>query len=112
MRNPSIMQPTTERLDEASTRELNPPAGEPGTRGDADWHGDEDHEHGVDRLELARIGFVAIAVAISWFHLWRPVAAFDAVAWAAVLVGGYPILKEALSALVARRMTMRVHAPT
>jgi len=111
------MQPTTERLDKAAARELNPPAGEP--RADVkdlakapeqppDADDEHEEEHGVDRLELARIGFVAVAVVVSWLHLWRPVATFDAVAWGATIVGAYPIFKEAISALLARRMTMEL----
>jgi heavy metal translocating P-type ATPase len=115
------MQPTTERLDNAVARALNPPAGEPETdignsrrglpapenmpEGEEDDH---EEEHGVEPLELARIAFVAVAVVISWLHVWRPVASFDAVAWGATLIGGYPIFKEAISALLARRMTMEL----
>ena len=97
------MQPA-ERLDKATARELNPPAG------DAVAHDepDDEHERGLDSTELVRIGFVAVAVAASWFHLWRPVASFDVVAWGATIVGGYPIFKEAITALFARRMTMEL----
>ena len=94
-------QPPIEPLDKTAAKELTPPAE------NSDEH-DDQHDHGLDRIELARIGFVAIAVAVSWFHVWRPVAAFDAVAWGATLVGGYPIFKEAFSALLARRMTMEL----
>ena len=80
-------------------QELNPPAGED------DAH---DEEHGTTPIELARIAFVAVAVLVSWLHLWRPVASFDAVAWGASLIGAYPIFKEAASAFVARRMTMEL----
>jgi len=69
---------------------------------------DEAPEHGIDRLELLRIGFVALTVLVSWLHPWRPVVAFDVVAWVATLIGGYPIVKEALSSLLARRMTMEL----
>ena len=65
-------------------------------------------ERGVEPIELARIAFVAVAVLVSWLHLWRPVASFDTVAWGATLVGGYPIFKEAFSALLSRRMTMEL----
>jgi Cd2+/Zn2+-exporting ATPase/Cu+-exporting ATPase len=111
------MQPTTERLDKVAATELNPTAGEPETDREsigkathAPDRKDDAHEgeHGVEPLELARIAFVAVSVLVSWLHLWRPVASFDAVAWGAALVGGYPILKEAISALLARRMTMEL----
>lgn len=69
---------------------------------------DEDHAHGLDVVELARIGFVAIAVLVSWLHLWRPIPSVDVIAWGATVVGGYPIFKEAFSSLLARRMTMEL----
>ena len=102
------MQPA-ERLDKAAARGLNARAGRPVAleKADDDEH---EHEHGLDAMELARIGLVAIAVevAVSWSHLWRPVASFDVVAWGATIVGGYPVFKEAMSALLARRMTMEL----
>ena len=97
------MQPA-ERLDKATVRALNAPAGDPVAHEKPD---DDDHEHGLDSIELARIGLVAVAVAVSWSH-WRPVTSFDVVAWGATIVGGYPIFKEAISALLARRMTMEL----
>jgi P-type Cu+ transporter len=112
------MQPTTERLDETAAKERNPPAAEPeadledlAKAPDEARETDDDlHEegHGIARVEQARIAFVAVAVVVSWLHLWRPVASFDAVAWGATIVGAYPIFKEALSALLARRMTMEL----
>jgi Cd2+/Zn2+-exporting ATPase/Cu+-exporting ATPase len=69
------------------------------------------HEHDeahVHRGDLARIGLVAVAVAISWLHPWRPLFGMDAVAFVATLVGGYPILREAFEALRERRMTMEL----
>ncbi len=71
-------------------------------------HDDGHEEHGVDRLDLLRIALVAIAVGLSWSGVWRHLVAFDAVALVATVVGGYPIFREALSALWARRMTMEL----
>ncbi len=104
------MQPTPEPLDETAAKALMPPAEKTHVRDPAHDVDDDDegHEHGLDRLELLRIGFVAVAVAVSWLHLWRPVANFDLVAWGATLAGGYPIFKEAVSALLERRMTMEL----
>jgi heavy metal translocating P-type ATPase len=70
-------------------------------------HG-HDHEHPLEWLELARIGLVALAVVASWLELWTSFAGFDVIALAATLIGGYPILKEALANIVARRMTMEL----
>jgi Cd2+/Zn2+-exporting ATPase/Cu+-exporting ATPase len=111
------MQSTTERLDKAEARKLGQAREEPETDREsiekathAPDHEDDarEEEHGAPPLELVRIAFVAIAALVSWLHLWRPIASFDAVAWGATIVGGYPILKEAISALLARRMTMEL----
>lgn len=69
---------------------------------------EDGEEHGIDRLELARIALVAVAVLVSWQRWWRPVASVDVVAWAATLLGGYPIFKEAVTSLLDRRMTMEL----
>jgi len=101
------MEKATERLDLDPEKERTRP-GTAGTEDGVRPPPDEDHEHGVDRIDLARIAFVAVAVLVSWLQLWRPVAAFDVVAWAATIAGGYPIFKEAITSLLARRMTMEL----
>jgi Cu+-exporting ATPase len=63
------------------------------------------HVHGDD---LIRILFVALATAATWFQVWRPWAKADLLAIAATAIGAYPIAKEALGALLARRMTMEL----
>src|SRR5262249_23053887 len=78
----------------------------------------QDHEHPLEWLDLARISLVALACVASWFGLWKflaggvglgePVARFDGIALVATLVGGYPIFKEAVANLLARRMTMEL----
>jgi Cd2+/Zn2+-exporting ATPase/Cu+-exporting ATPase len=69
-------------------------------------------------VDLVRIGLVAVAVVASWFGLWKflagvlglgeTVARFDVIALVATLAGGYPIFKEAVANLLARRMTMEL----
>lgn len=94
---------------------------EPNRHGEERAHDDrEEHDgdHALERLDLVRIGFVALACVASWFGLWKSVAGalglgetvagFDAIALAATLAGGYPIFKEAVANLVARRMTMEL----
>ena len=66
---------------------------------------DEGHFHWGD---LLRILFVALATAATWFQVWRPWAKGDLVAIVATAIGAYPIFKEALTALLARRMTMEL----
>jgi heavy metal translocating P-type ATPase len=64
--------------------------------------------HGIDRLELARVGFVAVAALLVWFHVWEPFAQGSVIGIAATLIGGYPIFKEAVENVLERRMTMEL----
>src|SRR2546422_3988618 len=68
----------------------------------------DDHGHSLEWVDLVRIGLVALACLASWFGLWRHFASFDVVALVATLVGGYPIFREALTNILARRMTMEL----
>ena len=72
-------------------------------------HGD-DHEHPLEWADAARIALVAVAAILAWFGVWEPFPGyrFNVVALAAMLIGGYPIFKEALANLLARRMTMEL----
>jgi Cd2+/Zn2+-exporting ATPase/Cu+-exporting ATPase len=51
---------------------------------------------------------MALAALASWLGLWESFTDFDVIALAATLVGGYPIFREALANLMARRMTMEL----
>src|ERR1700722_225633 len=64
-------------------------------------------EH-LERTELARIGFVGLGIVVTWFRLWQPMPHFDVAGFVAVLIGGYPILREAFIDLSSRRMTMEL----
>src|SRR5579871_383824 len=76
----------------------------------------ESHEHHyeshwgehVDWVELGRIGFVGLAITVTWLRLWQPMPHFDVAGFAAVLIGGYPIFREAFVDLLSRRMTMEL----
>jgi Cd2+/Zn2+-exporting ATPase/Cu+-exporting ATPase len=70
--------------------------------------GHEDHDHALEWVDLGRIGLMALACLASWLGLWQDFAGFDVIALMATLVGGYPIFKEAIANLVARRMTMEL----
>src|SRR6516162_973795 len=70
-------------------------------------HG-HDHDHLLEWVDLVRIGLVALAAAASWLGLWQHFASFDVIALVATLAGGYPIFKEAVANLIARRMTMEL----
>ena len=62
----------------------------------------------LDRAELVRIALVAVVAAGSWFGWWPHLATLDVVGIAGVVVGGYPIYREALLALRECRMTMEL----
>ncbi|MGA2877326.1 MAG: cation-translocating P-type ATPase [Bryobacteraceae bacterium] len=73
-------------------------------------HEQEHDSHGehVEWVELGRIGFVGLAIAVTWLRLWQPLPHFDVVGFASVLIGGYPIFREAFADLLSRRMTMEL----
>lgn len=71
-------------------------------------HQDHDHAHVFEWKEALRILFVALAAAAVWFRLWEPFTNVRVIGVAGVLVGGWPIFKEAFENSVARRMTMEL----
>jgi len=87
-------------VEESPLPSLEPPAD---TAEDAD-----DHAHGFEWQDAARIAFVALAAAGLWFELWEPVKSFSLLGVIGLLVGGWPIFKEALENIFARRMTMEL----
>ena len=68
----------------------------------------DEHEHGLEPIEVLRVVFVAVAAAAVWFHLWEPFHRVSVIGLVATLVGGYPIIKEAFENIVERRMTMEL----
>jgi Cd2+/Zn2+-exporting ATPase/Cu+-exporting ATPase len=64
-----------------------------------------DHE---GRLEWARVAFVAVVLVLAWAQVIPRVRGIDILALIGVLIGGYPIFKEAIADLVERRMTMEL----
>jgi P-type Cu+ transporter len=77
-------------------------------------HEDDDHEHGHDHdhsfewMEALRITLVALAAAAVWFRVWEPFPAVSLIGIAGLLIGGWPILKEAFENMLERRMTMEL----
>jgi heavy metal translocating P-type ATPase len=77
--------------------------------GDRDDHEHEAaREHGWEWPEILRICFVAVAAATVWWRVWEPFPAVSVIGVLGLLVGGWPIFKEALENLFARRMTMEL----
>src|ERR1700730_15212436 len=74
--------------------------------------GDEHDDHGGARagnwVELARIGFVALAAAAVWFRVGEPFARVSVIGVVGTMGGGWPIFHEAWENLRDRRMTMEL----
>jgi P-type Cu+ transporter len=70
----------------------------------------EEHErdHVFSPAEAARIILVAITAAAVWLHLWEPLPSVSLIGVLGVLIGGWPIFKEAAENAGARRMTMEL----
>jgi heavy metal translocating P-type ATPase len=82
-------------LNSASTGSARPP--------------NEGAEHtALHPADLARIALMALAAGAVWFRLWEPFRQVSLIGLAATLVGGYPILKEALENLLEHKMTMEL----
>ena len=62
----------------------------------------------LSRVEAARIVVVAIATAAVWFRVWEPLMSVSLIGVLGVLIGGWPIFKEAAENAAARRMTMEL----
>ncbi len=69
---------------------------------------DRDDEHGVEWQELAHIAIIAIAAVGVWFKVWEPIRGISVLGIIGLLVGGWPIFKEAFENLLSRRMTMEL----
>src|SRR5579859_2255217 len=67
-----------------------------------------EHDAVFSRVEAARIIVVAIAAAAVWFHVWEPVPSVSLIGILGVLIGAWPIFKEAAENAAARRMTMEL----
>src|SRR5579872_762298 len=71
-------------------------------------HEYEDHEHALEWPEMLRIALVAASAAAVWFRIWEPFPRFSVIGVVGLVIGGWPIFKEALENLWARRMTMEL----
>jgi Cd2+/Zn2+-exporting ATPase/Cu+-exporting ATPase len=75
---------------------------------DHDHEHHDDHEHAFEWQEMLRIGLVAVAAACVWWRVWEPFTALSVIGVVGLSIGGWPIFKEALENLVAKRMTMEL----
>jgi P-type Cu+ transporter len=64
--------------------------------------------HGFDGPEALRIAVVALAAGAVWFRLWEPWRELSLIGLLGVIIGGWPIFREAALNIAARRMTMEL----
>ena len=67
-----------------------------------------DHEHASGTTEYIRLALMALIVIASLTGWWKNWMSRDWLAFAATLIGGFPIFKEAWENLRRRRMTMEL----
>jgi Cd2+/Zn2+-exporting ATPase/Cu+-exporting ATPase len=73
-----------------------------------DHEHDHEHEHAFEWPEALRIACVMLAAAAVWFRVWEPYPRISLIGLVGVVIGGWPIFREALENLGARRMTMEL----
>ena len=73
-------------------------------------HQPAEHEqgHAMGWADALRIATVAAAAAAAWFHAWEPFQAVSVIGVLGLVVGGWPIVKEATENALAQRMTMEL----
>src|SRR5579864_2730298 len=66
------------------------------------------HDNILSPIEATRIVVVALAATSVWLHLWEPLPSLSVIGVLGVLIGGWPIFKEAAENAASRRMTMEL----
>ena len=75
---------------------------------DAMHEHDHEHDHPLEWPEALRILLVGAAAALVWFRAWEPLSSVSLIGVGGLLIGGWPILKEAFENMLQRRMTMEL----
>jgi heavy metal translocating P-type ATPase len=70
--------------------------------------GDDEHGHALAWPDALRIAGVALAAILVWFRLWLRPQIVSVIGVLGLLIGGWPIVKEAAKNALARRMTMEL----
>jgi Cd2+/Zn2+-exporting ATPase/Cu+-exporting ATPase len=96
--------PSRSLADQADARLTAPAAPDDHTAHD-DGH-DLDPAHAFDWQEALRIVVVALAAATVWFRLWEPFNSFGVIGGIGLVVGGWPIFKEAIENAWAKRIDL------
>src|SRR2546427_12328134 len=58
--------------------------------------------------DAVRIATVALAAVAVWLHLWEPLRTVSVIGVLGLLIGGWPVVREAAENALARRMTMEL----
>ena len=105
-----LQHPNTERTDAAASRGKTTANSQYDSHHDDNGHEDHEdhHDHEESWIEWARVAFVAVILILVWSRVVPHVGAIDVLALLGVLVGGYPIFREAIADLLERRMTMEL----
>lgn len=69
---------------------------------------EHEHEHPFGWIQAAQIGIVALGAILVWFWPWTTVAHISLTGIIALILGGWPIYREAFENLLTRRMTMEL----
>src|SRR3546814_14282940 len=67
-----------------------------------------EHVHTFEWSEMLRILLVAFAATAVWFRFWEPLPSVSVMGVAGLLIGGWPIFREALESVAAKRMTIEL----
>src|SRR6266404_2900170 len=68
----------------------------------------QEREDILSPLEAMRIAVVALAACSVWLRLWEPIPNVSIIGILGVLIGAWPIFKEAAENAASRRMTMEL----
>jgi heavy metal translocating P-type ATPase len=81
-----------------------------GIGSDHPGHDADNHEggHAIGWVDATRIVVVAAVALAVWFHVWEPYEGVSVAGIFGLLIGGWPIVKEAAENALARRMTMEL----
>jgi Cd2+/Zn2+-exporting ATPase/Cu+-exporting ATPase len=96
------MRPAVVANDANSTT----PAGAAGV--DVQDEREHDPHHAFEWPEALRIALVALAAVVVWFGIWEPFLRISVVGVIGLVIGGWPIIREAAENILTRRMTMEV----
>jgi P-type Cu+ transporter len=102
---PELAEPALRHTVSPDTHE---PDRETAVQSHGEGHDEESHDHAFEWQEMLRIALVAVAAASVWWRVWEPLPAISLIGVAGLLIGGWPIFKEALENLLAKRMTMEL----